>query len=231
MTMPRTELIVALDTPTLREAASLLKELDGLPLIYKIGSSLFTLEGPKAVEAVHKRGGRVFLDLKFHDIPNTVRNAVRSAAELGVYSVSLHLSGGEEMLRAAAGEKKRPLLWGITVLTSFDRRSFSRTGFRHGIERTISDLAAIGAGNGADGIVCSPKEAALVKERYGRKLRVITPGIRPAGPGDGGKEDQKRVMTPAQAAAAGADFIVVGRPVLQAADPAETVTRILKEIR
>jgi len=223
----RTQLIVALDTPDLKSAETLLKKLKGLPLIYKVGSSLFTSAGPRAIDLVHKYRGKIFLDLKFHDIPNTVRNSVESAASLGVYSVSLHLSGGAEMLRAAASVKKRPLLWGITVLTSFDRASFSKTGFRHGIERTITDLAALGAENGADGLVCSPREAAAVKKRHGAKLRIITPGIRLENGGD----DQKRTMTPAQAAEAGADFIVVGRPVLKAADPAGSVRDILEAIR
>ena len=226
--MPGTKLIVALDTRTLKEAETLLKKLEDLPLIYKIGSALFTTAGPRAVEMVSKHGGRVFLDLKFHDIPNTVRSAVESAAGLGVYSVSLHLSGGAEMIRAAAGLTKRPLLWGITVLTSFDPQSFSRTGFKHGIERTISDLAALGAANGADGLVCSPREAAALKKRFGAKLKIVTPGIRPK---NSGTEDQKRVMTPARAAAAGADFIVVGRPILQAADPALAALGILEDMR
>ena len=236
--MPGTKLIVALDTPTLKEAETLLKKLEDLPLIYKIGSALFTAAGPRTVDMVLKHGGRVFLDLKFHDIPNTVKSAVESAAGLGVYSVSLHLSGGAEMLRAASALKKKPLLWGITVLTSFDRGSFARAGFKHGIEKTISALAGLGAKNGADGLVCSPHEAAALKKRFGTELRIITPGIRPAQDRiracrrpEQGTEDQKRVMTPAQAAAAGADFIVVGRPVLQAADPAITALEILEDIQ
>lgn len=224
--MSKTRLIVALDTPDLKTAGALLKKLKGLPVIYKVGSSLFTLAGPRAVDLVHKHGGKVFLDLKFHDIPNTVRNAVESAARLGVYSVSLHLSGGAEMLKAAASLKQRPLLWGITVLTSFDEKAFARVGFRGGIKKTIFSLAALGAENGADGLVCSPREAAAVKKRYGGVLEVITPGIRPAGAVD----DQKRTLTPAGAAAAGADLIVAGRPVLNAPDPAAAVREILEEL-
>ena len=250
--MNKTKLIVALDTPDLSSAGALLKKLKGLPVIYKVGSSLFTLAGPKAVDLVHRHGGKVFLDLKFHDIPNTVRNAVESAARLGVYSVSVHLSGGPRMLEAAAGLKERPLLWGISVLTSFDEKTFSCAGFRGGIEKTIFSLAALGAGSGVDGLVCSPREAAAVKKRFGRKLKIITPGIRfnegaaPAlilnGPKRGvnpalfpkkakcAADDQKRALTPAEAAAAGADFIVIGRPVLNAADPAAAVRRILEEL-
>ena len=225
--MRKTKLIVALDTPDLKTAGVLLKKLKGMPVIYKVGSSLFTLAGPRAVDLVHKHGGKVFLDLKFHDIPNTVRNAVESAARLGVYSVSLHLSGGAEMLKAAVSLKKRPRLWGITVLTSFDEKTFARAGFRYGIEKTIFSLAALAAENGADGLVCSPREAAAVKKRFGKSLEIITPGIRLVG----GDDDQKRTLTPAGAAAAGADLIVVGRPVLNAADPAAAVREILKSIR
>ncbi|MFA6434863.1 MAG: orotidine-5'-phosphate decarboxylase [Elusimicrobiales bacterium] len=225
--MGKTNLIVALDTPDLKTAGVLLKKLKGLPVIYKVGSSLFTLSGPRAVDLVHRHGGKVFLDLKFHDIPNTVRRAVESAARLGVYSVSLHLSGGVEMLKAAAGVKGRPRLWGITVLTSFDEDAFARVGFRNGIEKTIFSLAALGAENGADGLVCSPLEACAVKKRFGGRLEVITPGIRLAG----GTDDQKRTLTPSQASASGADLIVVGRPVLNAGDPAAAVREILKELK
>ena len=225
--MSKTCLIVALDMPDLTAAATLLKKLNGLQLIYKVGSGLFTLAGPRAVDLVHKYGGKIFLDLKFHDIPNTVRNAVESAARLGVYSVSLHLSGGADMLEAAVSLKKRPLLWGITVLTSFDEKSFSRTGFKNKIERTVFNLAALGAENGADGVVCSPREAAAVKKRFGATLQIITPGIRLEAGGD----DQKRTLTPAGAASAGADFIVVGRPVLKATDPAAAVRNILEAIQ
>ncbi len=225
--MSKTKLIVALDTPDLKTAGVLLRQLKGLPVIYKVGSGLFTLAGPRAVDLVHKHGGKVFLDLKFYDIPNTVRSAVESAARLGVYSVSLHLSGGTEMLEAAAGLNKRPLLWGITVLTSFDERSFAGTGFKNSMEETIYSLAASGAAHGADGIVCSPREAAALKARCGAGLKVITPGIRIESGGD----DQKRTMTPAGAAAAGADFIVVGRPVLKARDPAAAVRDILEVLK
>ena len=225
--MRKTKLIVALDTPDLKTAGVLLKKLKGLPVIYKVGSSLFTLAGPGAVDLVHKHGGKVFLDLKFYDIPNTVRNAVESAARLGVYSVSLHLSGGAEMLRAAAELKNRPLLWGITVLTSFDEKAFIRAGFRGGIGKTIFSLAALGAENGADGLVCSPLEAAAVKKRFGKAFEIITPGLRLSA----GTDDQKRTLTPAGAAAAGAGFIVVGRPVLNAPDPAAVVREILGRLK
>lgn len=224
--MPKTQLIIALDVPDLKAARILLDQLKGLPLIYKVGSSLFTLAGPPAVDLAHERGGKVFLDLKFHDIPNTVKNAVASAAKLGVYALSLHLSGGAEMVKAAASLEKRPLLWGITVLTSFDAAGFAEVGFRDDIAGSISGLARLGAESGVDGIVCSPREAAGVRKLFGGGLQIITPGIRPAKADD----DQKRAMTPKEAALAGADFIVVGRPVLEAADPARAAAEILKEI-
>jgi orotidine-5'-phosphate decarboxylase len=225
--MSKPRLIIALDTPDLREAGELLNRLKGIPVIYKVGSSLFTLAGPRAVDLVHKYGGKVFLDLKFHDIPNTVANAVESAARLGVYSVSLHLCGGTEMLRRAAAVKKRPLLWGITVLTGFDEKSFACAGFKNGIRRTVFALAGLGARSGVDGVVCSPLEAEAVKKRFGAALKVITPGIRLQNAGD----DQKRTMTPAGAAAAGADFIVVGRPIIKARDPAAAVHEILEAMQ
>ena len=151
---------------------------------------------------------------------------MESAERLGVYSVSLHLSGGARMLAAAASLKKRPLLWGITVLTSFDEEAFAGSGFVGGIEKNILRLAALGAENGADGIVCSPLEAAAVRNRFGKALKIITPGIRLVC----GDDDQKRTLTPAGALSAGADMIVLGRPVLNAPDPVAIVREILGEL-
>ena len=225
--MHKTELIAALDTDSLKSAGHLIDRLEGSVKFFKVGSVLFTAEGPAAVDLVHKRGGRVFLDLKFHDIPNTVKDAVKKAAALGVYSVSLHLSGGPEMLRACAELEKRPKLWGITVLTSFDEHNLFRAGYRCGIDKTVRNLAALGAENGADGVVCSPLEAAMLKARHDGRLKLITPGIRPVARGD----DQKRAVTPSAARAAGADFIVVGRPIAAAADPAAAAEAILKELK
>jgi len=225
--MPKTELIAALDTHTLKAAEALIDRLEGAVKYFKIGSVLFTAEGPAAVDLVHKRGGKVFLDLKFHDIPNTVKGAVKNAQAMGVYSVSLHLSGGAEMLKACAELEKRPRLWGISVLTSFDEHNLFRAGFRGGIDKTVKLLAALGLDCGMDGIVCSPMEAWRLKEIHGARLTLITPGIRPASRGD----DQKRAVTPAQAKANGADFIVVGRPIIEAEDPAAAAAAILKELK
>ncbi len=225
--MHKTELIAALDTSTLKSAENLIEKLKGAVKYFKIGSVLFTAEGPAAVDLVHKHGGKVFLDLKFHDIPNTVKGAVKNAASMGVYSVSLHLSGGAEMLQACAELEKRPKLWGITVLTSFNEYNLFRSGFRGGIDKTVKLLASLGSDNGADGVVCSPLEAWRLREMFDGKLKLITPGIRPEARGD----DQKRAVTPAQARAAGADFIVVGRPIIEAKDPGAAAAAILGELK
>jgi orotidine-5'-phosphate decarboxylase len=225
--MHKTELIAALDTDTLKSAEKLLEQLEGRVKYFKIGSVLFTAAGPAAVDLVHRHGGKVFLDLKFHDIPNTVKGAVKHAAALGVYSVSLHLSGGAEMIRACLDLEKRPKLWGITVLTSFDEYGLFRCGFRCGIDKTVKQLAALGMANGVDGVVCSPLEAARLKKIYDGKIKLITPGIRLHAGGD----DQKRSVPPAAAREAGADFIVVGRPILSAADPAAAARAILEELK
>ena len=225
--MHKTELIVALDADTLKSAGHLIEKLEGRVKYFKVGSVLFTAAGPAAVDLVHKHGGKVFLDLKFHDIPNTVKHAVKHAAAMGVYSVSLHLSGGGDMLKACTELEKCPKLWGITVLTSFDEYNLFRSGFRGGINKTVKLLASLGLANGADGVVCSPLEAGRLKEMFDGKLKLITPGIRPEARGD----DQKRAVTPAAARAAGADFIVVGRPIIAAQDPAAAAARILEDLK
>ena len=225
--MSKTELIVALDTDSLKSAAVMMDKIGGAVKYYKVGSALFTAEGPLAVELVQKRGAKVFLDLKFHDIPNTVKSAVKHAAKMGVYSVSLHLSGGADMIKACADLENHPKLWGITILTSFNEYNLFRSGFRGGIDKTVKLLAAMGAVNGVDGVVCSPLEAHRIKAIHGAKLKLITPGIRPAALCD----DQKRAVTPAQAKASGADFIVVGRPIIEAKDPAAAAAAILEDLK
>ena len=225
--MPKTELIAALDAQNLKEAERMIEELDGRVRYFKIGSVLFTAVGPAAIDLVHKHGGKVFLDLKLHDIPNTVKGAVKNAAAMGVYAVSLHLSGGLAMLRAGAELEKRPKLWGITVLTSFDEHDLFRAGFRGGIDKTVKLMAALGLEGGVDGLVCSPLEAWRLKNTPAGKLTIITTGIRPEAAGD----DQKRTVTPAQAKALGADFIVVGRPITAAQDPAAAAASILESIK
>ena len=225
--MHKTELIVALDTPSLASARALMEKIGGGVKYYKVGSALFTAEGPAAVDLVHKHGAKVFLDLKFHDIPNTVKSAVKNAGKMGVYSVSLHLSGGADMFKACAELADRPKLWGITVLTSFNEYTLFRSGFRGGIDKTVKLLAAMGLENGADGVVCSPLEVHRLKAVHGAKLKLIPPGIRPVSLGD----DQKRAVTPAEARKAGSDFIVVGRPIIAAEDPAAAAAAILEDLK
>lgn len=205
----------------------MLGELKGLVDCYMIGAPLFTAEGPGAVELVLKHGGRVFLDLKLHDISQVVQDAVRIAGQMGVYSISLHLSGGGRMLDGAAGISPRPRLWGITVLTSLDHEDFSALGFRRSVRDMAGDLASIGIKHGMDGIICSGHEAVMLKSRFGSRAHLIVAGIRPA---NMNSHDQKRVITPGQAAALGADFILVGRPITEAPNPARAVEKILKEI-
>lgn len=227
------ELIVALDFQTRGEAEPILKALGGLPIIYKVGSEIFTAEGPSFVRELKERGHRVFLDLKFHDIPNTVAGAVASAAQLGVDFVSAHLSGGPVMF-TAIGERVPSglIILGISVLTSFDDRSWSEvmhasTGFAT-VQPSASALGLIRAGVkwGVNGVVCSPQELKLVRAEF-PTLYCVTPGIRPDGSARG---DQVRVMTPREAALAGASAIVVGRPITQASNPRSITEEILRDL-
>lgn len=220
-------IIVALDVNTDKQARKFIERLSPAIKIFKIGPVLFTAYGPRAIELVRKKGAHVFLDLKFHDIPNTVANAVRQATRLKVRMLTLHTSGGEEMLmRAAQAAKeeaaklkiKKPVLLGITVLTS-DKQSANT-------EKTVLQRARLAAKAGLDGIVCSVREAKAVRKACGRGFIIVAPGIRPKSSLAG---DQKRVATAKDAFAAGADYIVVGRPILEAADPLEAVKNIIKE--
>ncbi|MCG2726012.1 MAG: orotidine-5'-phosphate decarboxylase [Elusimicrobia bacterium] len=224
--MKNTELILALDTENFSSAEDLLSKFKGIIKYYKVGSSLFTLEGPKVIELVHKCGGQVFLDLKFHDIPNTVKNAIISAQKLGVYAVSLHISGGARMIEKCAGIAKRPKLWGISVLTSFDEESFAMTGFKNDIASSMSMLSDLGVSSGLDGLVCSGFEIKMLRNKFPANMDIVAPGIRLGNAND----DQKRIINPKKAKELGADFIVVGRPVLNSSNPEETVRAILKEL-
>jgi len=224
--MKNTELILALDTESFSLAENLLEQFKGRIKYYKVGSSLFTLEGPKIIELVHKYGGQVFLDLKFHDIPNTVKNAVVSAQKLGVYSLSLHISGGTQMIEACAKLDEKPKLWGITVLTSFDEEAFAFTGFKDGIASTMDKLSDLGVSSGLNGLVCSGAEIEMLRKKFPSNVDIVVPGIRLGNMDD----DQKRIITPRKAKELGADFIVVGRPILKSENPNETVEIILKEL-
>jgi orotidine-5'-phosphate decarboxylase len=229
-----TQLIVALDVSTLAEARSLVRELRGIVKFFKIGSELFTAAGPAAVKMVLRHGGQVFLDLKFHDIPNTVARAVDLAARQGVSMLTVHASGGEAMLRAAAEAsratrgKSAPLVLGVTVLTSLDRRTLKQTGVPRTPELQAQLLARLARRAGVGGLVCSPLELRRLRALAGKQMKLVAPGIRPLA---AASDDQLRISTPAEAARAGADYIVAGRPVIAAADPRAAAQAIQQELR
>lgn len=224
--------IVALDLPTADAALSLVDRLGDAVGWYKVGAPLFTRSGPEVVEAIHARGKRVFLDLKYHDIPNTVAQAVEAAAELGVAMLTLHTAGGGAMLRAArdAIGADGPRLLGVTLLTSFTAGDIERVWDKElrSMREEVARLAGLAAEMGLDGVVASALEAESLKRRHGAEFLVVTPGIRPAGAVAG---DQVRTATPAEAVRAGSDFLVVGRPVLKAPDPVAAIAEIEAEMR
>ena len=225
------KLIVALDVRSLDEAKEMIRKLSPDVRIFKVGMGLFTLCGPDAVALVHDNGARVFLDLKFHDIPNTVAHAVRSAAKLGVFMVNIHALGGSEMMmkavEAARESEKRPKLLGVTVLTSMDQSAIGEVGIERKIEEEVVSLARLGKESGLDGVVASPNETGLIRKNLGKDFIIVTPGIRPTG---AEKNDQKRVMTPKDAIMAGDDYIVVGRPITETKDPLGAAKKIIKEM-
>ncbi len=231
------KLIVALDVQSLGEAEGLINRLIPIVKIFKVGLGLFTLYGPEAVKLVQKKGGRVFLDLKFHDIPNTVAHSVRSAAKLGVFMINLHVLGGQEMMRqalkAARDEAKRlklnkPKILGVTILTSLNEGDVEEIGIERNLDKEVLHLAEMAKKAGLDGIVASPKEINIVRKKLGSEFIIVTPGVRPSWAK--AKGDQKRIMTPKEAIKAGADYIVVGRPIIEAKDPLKAAKRIIKEI-
>ncbi len=222
-----TELIVVLDVDTAEEALSIVDATEGCTW-YKIGSQLFTRCGPSIVEAVQAKGRSVFLDLKFHDIPNTVAHGARAAADLGVGLFTLHASGGAKMIARAreSVEGTDTKILAVTILTSFsDEELKSDIGLKETAAEAVPRLAKMAIDAGAHGIVCSPQEIALVRQAVGPEPLVVTPGIRPAW---SSKDDQSRIMTPAKAAAAGSSMVVVGRPILNHENPTEAV-RLIKE--
>ncbi len=226
------DLILALDVPTREAAAPLLRQLRGRLRWVKIGLQMFTAYGPDYVRAVADEGFQVFLDLKLHDIPNTVAKAVESLAPLPIGMLTLHTGGGREMMAAAvkAQRETRPdlLLLGVTVLTSMDGAELANIGVGGTPEMPVTRPGSLAASAGMTGLVCSPLEVAPLRRLLPPAVRLVTPGIRPAG--EAGGDDQKRVLTPAEAAAAGSNYLVVGRPILKAADPAAAATAILAEL-
>ena len=225
------EIIVALDLPSAGQALDLVDGLGDSVGFYKVGSPLFTRAGPQFVAELRARGKRVFLDLKYHDIPSTVANAVESAAELDVELVTLHASGGEAMMRAAraAVGDDGPRLLGVTILTSFTAVDVEQVWSKEiiSVRDEVARLTGLAVDAGLHGVVASPLEVESLKRRHGAALIVVTPGIRPAGDGPG---DQVRTATPAEAARAGSDFLVIGRPVLTAPDPLAVVRTIRAEL-
>jgi orotidine-5'-phosphate decarboxylase len=212
------ELIVALDFPAVGEALSLVDAVGDACEWYKVGKQLFTSCGPQVVRELKARGKKVFLDMKFHDIPNTVSGAVRAAAAIGADLCNVHASGGPAMLRAAAeaAHDSGIACIAVTVLTSLDAAELSAVGIACSPAEQVGRLAKLTRECGLEGVVCSALELPVIRELCGRDFLTVVPGIRPAG---AAQDDQKRVMTPRMAAAAGADFIVVGRPITKASDP------------
>ena len=230
-------LIVALDVDTLDAALALVERLAGLVTRFKIGSQLFTAAGPAAVLAVRKRGAEVFLDLKYHDIPNTVAGAAREATRMGVFMFNVHASGGRAMMRAAALAAaaaakefavRRPLVIAVTVLTSLDRAALgAELGVASSVEVHVLHLCRLAREAGLDGTVASPNEIRAIRNNLGPAWVIVTPGVRPAG---SDTSDHARIATAGAAARAGAHYLVVGRPITAAADPAQAVRAILAEI-
>jgi orotidine-5'-phosphate decarboxylase len=227
-TIPAAErVIVALDVPDLSGLATFLDRLQGQPRFYKVGLELFVAAGAAAVEAVQARGGKVFLDLKLHDIPETVARAVASATSLGAELLTVHTAGGVAMMRRAAEVAKgKPGILGVTVLTSLSEEDLRADGIGGTMREAVVRRAKLAEHAGAVGIVCSPQEVAEVRAASAA-LALVVPGVRPAGAALG---DQKRVATPASAIAAGADYLVMGRPIRDAADPAAAFAAVVGEV-
>lgn len=224
---PGPRVIVAMDFSSTQEALQLAHQLDPKTVRLKIGKQLFTHAGPQVVRALQDLGFEIFLDLKFHDIPNTVARAVSAAADLGVWMMNVHAAGGSRMM-AAAGEalhhySPRPLLIAVTVLTSMQREDLAELGWDAPPINRVTHLAALAAESGLDGVVCSAAEATVLSERHGSAFYLVTPGIRLAGDDVG---DQRRVVTPAAALSAGATHLVIGRSITHAADPARRAHEI-----
>lgn len=231
------KIIVALDVPTKEEALAIVEELGASVGAYKIGMQLYNACGPDILEEVYKRNGKVFLDLKFHDIPNTVASAARVVANFGVFMFNVHASGGAAMMKAAVAAlkeeaaklgKAKPLLIAVTVLTSMSEGELQQEiGVGRTMKEQVAALAKLTQDSGLDGVVASPQEIAIIREACGEDFLIVTPGIRPA---DTTADDQKRIKTPGEAVADGADYLVIGRPITKAADRKAAVAAIVADM-
>jgi orotidine-5'-phosphate decarboxylase len=226
-------IIIALDNLDAASAMLLAKQLNPNQCRLKVGKELFTAHGPPLVEDLMKLNFQIFLDLKFHDIPNTVAKACLAAAKLGVWMLNVHILGGVAMLEAAReaidkGPVNKPLLVGVTLLTSLTEQDLLTLGFHRKLEEQVLSLAELAYKTGLDGVVCSPHEVALLRKNFGDQFCLVTPGIRFS---DSPVDDQKRYLTPKEALSQGADYLVIGRPITQASNPAEVLGAVLSEIK
>lgn len=232
--MCNSPVIVALDFAEQKQALELVDKLDPKSCRLKVGKEMFTLYGPEFVKQLVAKGFSVFLDLKFHDIPTTTAKAVVAAAKLGVWMVNVHVGGGSKMLTAARSAldelpaSQRPLLIGVTVLTSMQEQDLAELGCIKSPAEQVMHLATMAKKANLDGVVCSAHEASMLKLNFGDDFKLVTPGIRPIGSKSG---DQNRIMTPRQALSSGADYLVIGRPITQACDPMQILEQILTEIK
>jgi orotidine-5'-phosphate decarboxylase len=226
------KIIVALDYSSMDEALAMADQLDPTRCRVKVGKELFTRSGPQIIHALSQQNFDIFLDLKYHDIPNTVAKACQAAADLGVWMLNVHTLGGGAMMQAAREAvgtgSDAPLLIGVTLLTSVDEATFKQIGLTGTISDTVIKLAGLAKDNGLDGVVCSAQEASQLKVHYGSDFQLVTPGIRPANAEQG---DQHRTMTPVQALAAGSDYLVIGRPITSAADPMQALEDIESSLK
>jgi orotidine-5'-phosphate decarboxylase len=224
-------IVVALDVSTATELRELVKQIPNTHCRVKIGKELFTSIGPLAIEICHDAGLEVFLDLKFHDIPNTCAKAVRAAARWGVWMTNVHCSGGSDMMRAAReileGEAHRPLLIGVTVLTSMSGCDLQELGVSRDLESQVDHLAGLANASGLDGVVCSAQETERLRQSLGTDFCLVTPGIRPSW---AAADDQNRIVTPKDAVANGSDYLVIGRPITASDHPETAIARIVEEL-
>lgn len=231
MSTPDPRIVVALDFAEARQALAFTERIDPSLCRLKVGKELFTAEGPRFVEQLVQRGYGVFLDLKFHDIPNTVAKACEAASKLGVWMLNVHASGGRAMMEAARNavdkSENPPLLIAVTVLTSMDQAALHEVGVAGTLQDQVLRLARLTQASGLDGVVCSAQEAALLRSAIGNDFCLVTPGIRPA---SSSRDDQSRVVTPADALRQGSSYLVIGRPITQASDPLAALQTINNEI-